>query len=206
MYRQLGNTKFFVYPAPRAPMRTLAVTPFRVWLLGILILASGALGAYIVQQQLHRQAANDPQLQLAQDGAAALERGRSPAQLVAGDTVDVARSLTPFVIVLDDTGKPVASSGRLDGRIPIPPAGVLSAVRTIGEERVTWAPRRSVRLASVVHRVNGAQPGFIIAARSLGETESRIAVLGQLIATAWIVGMLGWTALVGSLTWFDGRR
>jgi hypothetical protein len=187
-------------------MRTIAVTPLRVWLLGILLLVAGALGAYVAQQQLQRHAANDPQLQLAQDGALALERGRTPAQLISDDTVDIAHSLAPFVIVLDDTGKPVASSGRLDGQVPVPPTGVLDGVRRFGEERVTWAPRRSVRLASVVHRVNGAQPGFIVAARSLGETEWRIARLGRLILTAWLAGAVAWTALVGLVTWVDRRR
>ena len=184
-------------------MRPLAVTAPRVWLLGLLTLVAGAFAAYIVQQQLQRHAANDPQLQLARDGAAALERGRAPAQLATGDTIDIAHSLAPFVIVLDDTGAPIASSGRLDGQIPVPPLGVLAAVRRLGEERVTWAPRRSVRLASVVHRVNGARPGFIVAARSLDETEWRIGRLGRLILTAWLAGTLAWTALVSLVAWID---
>lgn len=187
-------------------MRTLAVTPLRLWLFGILLLTAGALGAYIVQQQLQRHAANDPQLQLADDGAVALEHGRAPAQLVSGDTVDIARSLAPFIVILDDAGNPIASSGRLDGRTPVPPAGVLASVRSLGEERVTWAPHPGLRLASVVRRVTGAQPGFIVAARSLAETQDRIASLGRLIATAWLAGTLVWTAVVALVTRLDGRR
>lgn len=187
-------------------MRTILVTPLRLWLLGALVLSAGAVAAYLVMQQTHRMAANDPQLQLAADGAIALEHGRPVAQLVPADTVDVARSLAPFIVVLDDAGKPVASSGRLDGQIPVPPAGVLAFVRKAGEEDVTWAPRPSVRLASVVRRVEGANPGFIVVARSLHETEYRIARISQMIAIGWLAGVVGWTALVVLLAWMDRPR
>jgi hypothetical protein len=187
-------------------MRQILMTPFRLWLFAVVAMTAGALTAYLVMQQTHRMAANDPQLQLADDGAAALEQGRPVTQVVPADTVDVARSLAPFVLVLDDTRKVLASSGRLDGQIPIPPAGVLAAVRIEGGEDVTWAPRPSVRLASVVRRINGARPGFIIVARSLRETEWRIARIGQMIATGWLVGLIGWTVLIALVAWLDARR
>jgi hypothetical protein len=155
--------------------------------------------------QIERQDANDPQVQLAEDGAAALEKGRSISQVVPADTIDVAHSLAPFVIVLDDAGKPLASSGLLDAQVPIPPPGVLAFVRDNGEERVTWAPRPGVRLASVVHRVGGQRPGFIIAARSLREVQWRIARLIRIIAVGWTLSVLALTVGVAVMTWMSRR-
>ena len=177
-------------------MRSITLTPIRSWIALTLLLTTGALGAYIVMQQVERLGANEPQLQLAEDAAAALARGRSPSAVVGPDTVDVAHSLAPFVLVLDDAGAPLASSGQLDGRAPVPPQGVLAAVRSSGEERVTWAPRPGVRLASVVVRTQGAQGAFVVAARSLRETEQRIATIGRLILAGWLAGALGLTVAV----------
>lgn len=154
-----------------------------------LVLSTTALLAYLVMQQVERTGANDPQVQLAEDAAAFLSRGGSALEVVPPRSVDIGRSLAPVVIVLDDAGHPIASSGTLDGVVPVPPSGVLAEVRARGEERVTWAPRRSVRLASVVERVDGPRPGFVIAARSLREVEGRIALIGRLVLFIWLAGM-----------------
>jgi hypothetical protein len=69
-----------------------------------------------VQQEL-RQSANDPQIQLAQDAADAFARGGTADGVVPRSEIDVARSLAPFMIVYDDQGEAVASSGILHGQI-----------------------------------------------------------------------------------------
>jgi hypothetical protein len=186
-------------------MREFRLTPLPLWLLAAAAMTAGALIAYAVSLQIERQSANDPQIQLTEDGAAALEKGRPIAQIVPTDTIDVARSLAPFLIVLDDAGKPLASSGLLDGQVPIPPPGVLAFVRDNGEERVTWAPRPGLRLASVVRRVGGQRPGFIVAARSLREVQSRIARLTRIIVVGWAISLLGLTAGVAVMTWISRR-
>ena len=186
-------------------MREIRVTPLPLWLFIAAALTAGAIGAYIVMLQIQRQAANDPQIQLAEDGAAALEKGRPLTQVMPADTIDVAQSLAPFVIVLDDAGKPLASSGQLDGRIPIPPPGVLAFVRNNGEEHVTWAPRPGLRLAAIVRRVGGQHPGFIIAARSLREVQWRIGNLVRLIVIGWSVSVLALTGAVAVMVWMSGR-
>jgi hypothetical protein len=186
-------------------MREIRVTPLPLWLFVAAALTAGALIAYAMAVQIERQGANDPQIQLTEDGAAALENGRPIAQVVPADTIDVAQSLAPFVIVLDDAGKPLASSGLLDRQVPIPPAGVLAFVRNNGEEEVTWAPRHGLRLASVVRRVGGQRPGFIIAARSLREVQWRIARLTRIIAVGWTLSVLALTAGVAVMTWLSRR-
>jgi hypothetical protein len=186
-------------------MREIRVTPLPLWLFVAAAVTAGSLIAYAMAVQIERQGANDPQIQLTEDGAAALENGRPIAQVVPADTIDVAQSLAPFVIVLDDAAKPLASSGLLDGQVPIPPSGVIAFVRNNGEERVTWAPRPGLRLAAVARRVAGQRPGFIIVARSLREVQWRVARLTRIIAVGWSVCLLVLTAGVVVMTWLSSR-
>ena len=152
---------------------------------------------YTVAQQSMRLSANDVGVQLAEDAAAALEAGQVAAGLV-GAPVDLARSLAPFTIVYDDAGQVVASSARLDGETPVLPAGVLGNARQRGESRITWQPQPGVRLATVVTRVGGATPGFVVAGHSLREVERRIDELGLLVGVAWLATM-GATLAVATL-------
>ncbi len=158
-------------------------------------LASGlALALYSIPQQVLRQGANDPQIALAGDLAAELEQGVAPAAAVPAASVDMARSLTPFVIVYDDQGHPLASQAQLDGQIPAPPQGVFDYVRQHGEERLSWQPIlgsvRGVRIAAVIERVNGPQPGFVLAGRNMREVESREQQVSKMAGLTWI-GMIG---------------
>jgi hypothetical protein len=154
-----------------------------------------ALALYAIPQQVLRQGANDPQIAMAGDAVARLEQGQSPTELIlAGDVVNVARSLSPFVIAYDDAGMPLASQARLNGQTPVPPRGVFDYVRTHGEERISWQPLRTadqrVRIAAVVERVGGAHPGFVLVGRSLREVEVREAQVFSMARIAWLA-MLG---------------
>jgi hypothetical protein len=178
-----------------------------------------ALALNTIPQQVLRQGANDPQIAMAGDLAARLESGVAPAAAVpATDGVDMARSLSPFVIVYDEQGKPVASQGVLNGQTPAPPQGVFDYVRQHGEERVSWQPvlgttsnnnektvlngggtpqrGHGVRIAAVIQRVGGAGGGFVLAGRNMREVEAREAQVGQLALLTWI-GMMG-VILVGT--------
>jgi hypothetical protein len=106
--------------------------------------------------------------------------------------VNAATSLAPFLIVYDDAGKPIGSSANLDGRAPGPPAGVFDYARQHGEDWITWQPRRGVRIASIVKRVSGPHPGFVLAGRSLQEVEARKDVVGDLMLLIWgaMMGLL----------------
>jgi hypothetical protein len=177
-------------------------------------LATGlALALYAIPQSVLRQGANDPQIALASDLAARLEQGVAPATAVPSASVDIARSLSTFVIVYDDQGHPIASQAELNGQTPIPPAGVFSNVRQRGEERLSWQPvlgaGHSVRIAAVIERVegiNGGQSGFVLAGRNMREVESRISQVSQMAALTWI-GMLG-VILLGTILfgWYTRPR
>jgi hypothetical protein len=168
----------------------------RLWL-PLAVVATVLSGlAYVLVQQSYRQNANDPQLQMARDIATRLEKGESRESLLPPTEVDMASGLAPFVIVYGDTEEPLASSASLHGKTPKPPAGVLAHVRENGESRLTWQPERGVRIASVVVRVGGAEPSFVLAGRSLREVEGRIGQTGRLTALAWIAALAGSLILV----------
>lgn len=164
-------------------------------------LSSGlALALYAIPQQVLRLGADDPQIAMADDLVAKLEQGIVPAEAVPAASVDMARSLSPFVIVYDDQGNPLASQAKLDGQTPVPPKGVFDYVRQHGEERLSWQPirgrERGVRIATVMQRVNGAHPGFVLSGRNMREVETRIGQVQQMAGLTWI-GMLG-VILVGT--------
>lgn len=146
-----------------------------------------SLTCYLVAQQEFRHAADDPQIQIADDIAAALASGSAPAAVVPTHAINIGSSAAPFAMVLDDRGNVIASSG---GTRTVP-AGVLDHVRTAGVERVTWQPQRGVRLATVVRRNDGREPGFIVVGRSLRDTEERISKLGSIVLLGWSVAMFG---------------
>jgi hypothetical protein len=165
-----------------------------------------ALALNTIPQQVLRQGANDPQIQMASDLAARLNQygvndGLRQEPLVnTGRLVDMDRSLAPFLIVYNDQGQPLASQAELNGQTPTLPAGVFEHVRQHEQERVSWQPalgrEHGVRIAAVVVRVNGPQPGFVLAGRNMREVEAREAQVGQLALLTWI-GMMG-VILVGT--------
>lgn len=162
---------------------------FRGWL----VLAVGiTLLCGITYFAVHHQArtmADDPQIQMAEDTAALLGNGTEPQQLhlEALTQVDIANSLAPFLIVYGADGKVVVASGYLNGGAPIIPSGVLDFTKVHGEDRITWQPQSSVRIATVVKRYEGNQPGFVLAGRSLKEVEVRASDLGIGMLIGWLV-------------------
>ena len=158
----------------------------RYWLpLSVVItLLSGLV--YGAGQQVLRWAANDPQIQMAEDAANALTNGQAPQTVVPAASVDIASSLAPYLVVFDDAGKPVASSGLLHGQPPTLPSGVFDYVRQHGEDRITWQPEPGVRSATVITRVSGSRPGFVLAGRSLREVEQRESQLELIVGLGWL--------------------
>jgi hypothetical protein len=157
-------------------------------LAGILTLLGG--GAAFTIDQMMRSGANQPQIDMCDWYAGELTAGESPADVIPPGYVDLERSLQPFVVFYDDHGQPVAGTGYLDQKLPTPPAGVFDYVRSNGLEKVTWQPQRGVRLASVVRRVNGKNPGFLLAARSLRLVEEQKSTLWWMALGIWVAVMI----------------
>ena len=132
---------------------------------------------------LYRQPLNDPQVQMAEDGARALADGRVPADIVSrGALIDADKSLAPFIAVYDKNGTPLEASATVGGLPPKPPIGVFNYAKLHGENRVTWQPSPSTRIALIVRPVPNSSGWFVAAGRNMREGERRKADLSLKIA------------------------
>ena len=137
---------------------------------------------YAVGQQVLRQSANDPQIQLAEDIAHLLDGTAKPSDLASTSRIDMAASLAPFLVVTDSKGAVLETTGQLDGRDPAIPLGVFDSAKKMGQDRVTWQPRKGVRIALVVVPY---KDGYVAVGRSLREVEKREDLVLKLAGSAW---------------------
>jgi hypothetical protein len=159
------------------------------WIPLAILASMTAFLVYTAVQQSQRSGSNDPQIQMAEDTARALEAGADPASIVGTTPIDAGLSLAPFIIIYDETQKPIASGALLSGKVPVPPGGIFDYVLgksrdggpyslrktdVPGEERFSWEPQSGLRFATVVTHYGGTHPGFVLAARSMHEIEQRI--------------------------------
>lgn len=151
--------------------------------------------ATVAVQQYYRMAANDPQIQMAEDAATQLAGGTSPTAVVPGTpVVDPSKSLSPFIMVVDSNGKLLSGNMQLEGTSGTPPLGVLTAANS-HQNRRTWQPQTGVRIALVVQKyTHGNTSGYVLAGRSLSEIESRVSILYWM---AFAAGL--WVLLLGGL-------
>lgn len=153
---------------------------------------------YGAVQQSYRSSANDPQIQMALDARDALARGTPPSQLVPQNTIDMARSLAPYLIIYDTAGRPIASSVTLDGQTPTPPSGVFESTHSLQINKLTWMPQPGVRSAIVVVPYDG---GYVLAGRSLTVVEQREDNLSQIVIIACVVSLLVTFVVVLGAQW-----
>ncbi len=151
---------------------------------------------YLAVQQSYRMGANDPQIQMAEDGANMLAAGQAAQSIVPAGKIDIAQSLAPYLTVFDANGKALASNAVLGGQTPDLPAGVFDYTRQHGEDRISWQPEPGVRSAAVIVAANGGQAGFIMAGRSMREVQNRIDQFGPVVFGVWVVAMLATLGLV----------
>lgn len=181
-------------------MKGIPLRAFALWLPLAIAFTGVFVFAYWAVQQEYRQNANDPQVELAEDGAAHLNAGGVPAGLVTRGVplVDTATSLAPWLAVYDQSGKPLESSAVLDGAPPKLPASAFNpstwkkqyAKYGIGmdipanETRFSWQPRDGVREAVVLVRADNGY--FVAAGRNLHEVENRERTLTFGFFLSWL--------------------
>lgn len=156
---------------------------FLLWLTFSVMITAFCGLVYLVVQQDMRQGANDPQIQIANDTSVALGAGQKVTPV---GSVDIARSLAPFVIIYDSQGHVMSTGARLNSQTPELPSGVLQNAKNNGELRFTWQPQVDVRIAAVVVPYSG---GYVLAGRSLREIEKREDKLLFQVEAAWAVTM-----------------
>ncbi len=154
------------------------------------VVFSVALGStYVGLQQVYRQGANDPQIQMAEDIAERIRLGADPRSIIPAEKVDIAKSLAPYVYIFDAGLNILGTSAELQALQVLPPRGSLESALEHGQNRVTWEPSAGQRQALVVIRGEGVRSDIIAVGRSLRETEAREADLLVLFFVAWTVGL-----------------
>ena len=155
---------------------------------------------------------NDPQIQMAEDGALVLAHGGVPADVVPhGATFDAEASLAPWIAVFDQNGTPLESSASV-GTAPLQlPKGLFDTSTWLKgkmytqngmrETRVTWQPNPETRQAVVLVQTTDGR--FVAAGRNMREVEQRIEHEGEIIFAGWLVTLaallvasfIGWQLL-----------
>ena len=165
---------------------------FFSWLPLAIAVTGLCLLVHVAVQQNYRQSLNDPQIQMAEDGAAKLSAGGAPADVVArGEMIDMAQSLAPWIAVYDNTGMPLEANAFLDGAPPKPPKGVFDAAKSANpthEDRISWQPSSDVRQAIVIVYVP-QKDEYVVAGRNMREVEDREGQLGTFVLLAWLAIM-----------------
>lgn len=151
---------------------------------------------YIAVQQDLRQTANDPQIELAEDASALLASGQPPEIFGTNAATDMSKSLAPFIIVYDASGKVLNGTASLNDKIPTPPAGVFENAKKLGQNHLTWQPEPGVRIAAIVSYYNGTSTGYVLAGKSLREVEKRENQLMLYVFVAWIIALMSTYAAV----------
>jgi hypothetical protein len=189
---------------------------FGYWVPVVVATSGLFLFAYWGLQQSYRQGADDPQIQMAEDGAAILNAGGVPAELVSrtnqaaagAPSVDITRSLAPWAAVFDASGTPLESSATFGAEPLKLPTGVfdMSTWKThhaeqgialtipANETRFTWQPSPEARQAVVIVRAENGD--FVAAGRALREVEDRVQTLTEGAALLWGASELGALAAI----------
>lgn len=140
--------------------------------------------SYVLVQQDLRLSAYDPQIQLAEDAALATAGSTQPSAAVGSTPVEAAASLAPFVTIYDADMKPLASSGQFNGATLAPPTGSFDSAKAHAINKFTWVPAAGGRYAAVLVYRGDTKPGYVLAARSMFEVESRIERIGVIALSA----------------------
>jgi len=176
---------------------------FKTWLPFAVVITAFSMLAYASVQQVYRQGADDPQIQMAHDSADALDGGIAMEAVVPSHQVDISTSLSPFYVIFNGAQQPVASSGVLDGDMPGVPDGVLSYAGQHGENRLTWEPKPGTRIAAVIVPYKN---GFVLAGRNMREVEQRESQVSLFAGTTWILAMAGTLAVIAFGEFFLGEK
>ncbi len=184
--RWLQRGKGLVYFA-YMPLFAVKIALMKWLQYAIIILVVGGVG-YLGLQQVYRSGADDPQVQIVDDVARAVEGGVDPAQIIPNPSTDVAVSLSPFLASFSAERVLALSSGVMDGSPINIPADIFAAAKATGEHRATWEPKDGVRVALVVRALKDGT--FIVAGRNLREIENRIAHTSTFVGTGIALALL----------------
>lgn len=158
-----------------------------LWFSAVLVITIIFGTMYVASQQVMREDANDPQIQLAEDTAAELNSGEQPSNVVSGK-VDINNSLAPFVLIYNKAGTIEAGNGYLDGVLADgAPYGTMEASASAPYTTVTWSPYSNLKIASVSVTADNY---YVFSGRSLAQVGIREKLVLRITALGWIISIL----------------
>ena len=183
------------------PMSTISFRAHRLFIVLVAFSTIFCALVYASVQQVLRQDANDPQIQLAEDITAAINKGNDPTAVLPPGSFDVSQSLATFALVFDASGTQIAGSGQINAKNIAVPSGVFAYVQKHGEDRFTWQTSTGQRFAAVATSYAGKTAGTVVVARSLREVEVREMHVEEFAAIAWLLcvilaGLFSWSLAV----------
>jgi len=165
--------------------------PFRKSLPIMVLFSLACLILYIVSQQVYRLSADDPQYQLATDYAQAINQGTNPGILInPAYTIEMGKSLSPFIIIMDKNGKLLNSNATLNHIPQSFPKGLIDQTLKSGILARTWEPATGIREATVLTLAGQKKDIVVMAGRSLLKVEERIELLGEQILLGWGISLI----------------
>jgi len=172
--------------------------------LAVAITGLSGLIYWAVQQDI-RIGSYEPQIQLSEDTASTISAGTDPVKAIPAGSIEITKSVAPYLVVFDDNGKVLSTNAKLNGQNPTIPQGVLDFAKANGQDRVSWQPLPGVRSAIIVtHFSNSKISGSVVSGRSLREPEKRIDLLGSQVGLAYVVTMVA--TFLATLIFADTRK
>lgn len=168
------------------------------WVLSLVLVTFFCLLLLFVVQKMYRQSANHPQIQIAEDAAAAFEQNQFTNETLKSSfesfvpsigQVDLGSSLSPWIQVYDASHEVIESSVSIQEAQTTPRVSseLFEGLRKRDQIRLTWQPRKGIRQAIVITKFSGLRSGYIVVGRSLREVEDQIRILTVIISAAWFV-------------------
>ena len=183
----------------KVPLKKTQLKVLMYWACVVAALSCVCGLLYMSGRYILRQGADDPQIQMAEDAAVLLAMGRAVENIVVGPKIDIATSLSPYVVVYNGVGVPTFSSGLLSGAMPTLPKGVFAIAENNKkikipaglESRFTWQPTQGARQALVLVQTNTPSGvRYVAVGRSLREIERREGALLWLVLYGWASTLL----------------
>ncbi|MBX4187045.1 MAG: hypothetical protein KW802_02170 [Candidatus Doudnabacteria bacterium] len=167
---------------------------FTIYVIAFMLISGVCALVYGTTQNSLRRSADNPQIQLARDTAAALASGTQP-ELIAKQ-IDLEKSLASFIAVYDKAGNPISSNGILYGVMPMPPKGLFDWVHKFGEHHVSWQTKTDLRFALILVPVPDNSGRVVASGRNLLEVEKLERRIFMESAIAWLFLMtVAWTGI-----------
>lgn len=132
---------------------------------------------------------NDPQIEVTRQVEDIIDQGVPLDAIVnSEEAIDLSESMSLFVSIFDKDSKLVSSTVKVDGESPTPNWDAFAKARETGEHRFDWEPKEGLRAAAVMKSVG--ENGFVLAGKSLNETDKRLETLALCTSIGWAVSIL----------------